>query len=61
MTTWRKSTRSTSSDGFGDCVEVFGDLESVRDSKNADGPVLRCDVTALVRAIKLDNHAPSQA
>ncbi|GDY31509.1 DUF397 domain-containing protein [Gandjariella thermophila] len=34
------------------CVEVSGTLDAIRDSKNPTGPVLRADVTALVRAVK---------
>jgi hypothetical protein len=33
-------------------VEVLNTLDQLRDSKNADGPVLRVDVTAFVRAIR---------
>ncbi|MGW4465415.1 DUF397 domain-containing protein [Micromonospora sp. NPDC004704] len=41
---WRKSTRS-SGGGNGDCVEVadLRDAVGVRDSKDADGPVLTFD------------------
>jgi hypothetical protein len=34
---WRKSTASNNSS---DCVEVRGDLDAVRDSKNHAGPAL---------------------
>ncbi|MEO3813551.1 DUF397 domain-containing protein [Sphaerisporangium sp. B11E5] len=40
---WRKSARS--GDDGGECVEVavnLPDVTAVRDSKNPDGPVLRC-------------------
>jgi hypothetical protein len=49
MTTWRKSSRSTSNAA---CVELAGDLGAVRDSKNVAGPVLRADLAGLVRAAK---------
>ncbi|KAF4405088.1 DUF397 domain-containing protein [Streptomyces lycii] len=45
--TWFKSSYSDS--GGGDCVEVAiarYDAVRVRDSKNADGPVLRVEPTA---------------
>ncbi|HKN97244.1 MAG TPA: DUF397 domain-containing protein [Pseudonocardiaceae bacterium] len=35
------------------CVEVRRTLDQVRDSKNPDGPVLRVDVRALVRALRV--------
>ncbi|MFC7613368.1 hypothetical protein ACFQV2_06880 [Actinokineospora soli] len=35
---------------------MFGDLGSIRDSKNAGGPVLHCDVSALVQALKDDRR-----
>ncbi|HEX5404635.1 MAG TPA: DUF397 domain-containing protein [Pseudonocardiaceae bacterium] len=47
--TWRKSSRSASNT---QCVETHHTLTQLRDSKNADGPVLRGDVTALVAAVK---------
>jgi hypothetical protein len=47
--TWRKSTRSGSESN---CVELSGALEAVRDSKNADGPVLTGEIAALVAAVK---------
>jgi len=47
--TWRKSTRSSNN---ANCVEVRNLLDQVRDSKNAAGPVLRGEITALVRAVK---------
>lgn len=45
---WRKSTRSQDQ---GDCVEL-GNVGAVRDSKNAAGPTLRADLSALLSAIK---------
>lgn len=39
---WRKSSRSTNTES---CVELNGDLDAVRDSKNPNGPTL--PVTAL--------------
>ncbi len=47
--TWRKSSKSASNT---QCVETHHTLTRLRDSKNADGPVLRADVTALVTAVK---------
>jgi hypothetical protein len=53
---WRKSSRS-GSDG-GECVEVAGNLPgvvAVRDSKRAEGPVVRCgpgEWGVFVRAVK---------
>ena len=44
---WRKSSRS-GSDPTGGCVELSGDLQAVRDSKNPGGPVLKGDARALV-------------
>lgn len=46
---WRKSSRSQANPN---CVEVAGTLDRVRDSKDIGGPVLRADVTELVRAIR---------
>ncbi|GDY31717.1 DUF397 domain-containing protein [Gandjariella thermophila] len=46
---WRKSSRSQTG---ASCVEVSRHLDGIRDSKNPDGPVLRVDVLALVRAVK---------
>lgn len=47
--TWRKSRYSENS---ANCVEVAGTLDLLRDSKCPAGPVLRGDVSALVRAIR---------
>ena len=48
---WRKSSLSGS--GSQDaCVELASTLGHLRDSKNENGPVLRGDMTALVRAVK---------
>ena len=47
---WRKSTRSSSN--AGNCVEVADTLTALRDSKNADGPVLAGPVDPLLIAIK---------
>ena len=47
--TWRKSTRSSNDQN---CVEVRNLLDQVRDSKNPVGPVLRGEITMLVRAVK---------
>lgn len=49
MTTWRKSSRSQSTSN---CVEIASTLGSVRDGKNAAGPVLTVSVHALVGVIK---------
>lgn len=49
MTDWRKSSRSQ---GTADCVEVWGGLDRIRDSKNPTGPVLRVDISALVKAVR---------
>jgi Domain of unknown function (DUF397) len=48
-TTWRKSTRSGSQSN---CVELANSLDAVRDSKNAEGPVLRVDLGAFLNAVK---------
>jgi hypothetical protein len=48
---WRKSSYSGGT-GQGSCVELFGDLTALRDSKNVTGPVLRANVNELVREIK---------
>ncbi|MFD9734900.1 DUF397 domain-containing protein [Umezawaea sp. NPDC059074] len=44
MTRWRKSSRSSANT---DCVEIAGDLDAVRDSKNERGPVLKINRVAL--------------
>jgi hypothetical protein len=49
---WRKSTYSSSG---GDCVELAGSLDLVRDSKNPTGPTLRADLAALLTAVR-SNH-----
>jgi uncharacterized protein DUF397 len=46
---WRKSSRS---ENGGNCVELRGSLDAVRDSKNRSGATLHADVPALVAAIK---------
>lgn len=45
---WRKSTRSDSSTA---CVELHGDLQAVRDSKNPAGPTLAGGTTAMITAL----------
>jgi hypothetical protein len=45
---WRKSSFSSSG---GDCVELSW-TGAVRDSKNPDGPVIRVNLRALMRAIR---------
>ncbi|GAA3459580.1 DUF397 domain-containing protein [Saccharothrix longispora] len=52
--TWRKSSHSGNSGG--DCVEVRGGLDAVRDSKNGDvlefrGPALAAFLRALKRRV----------
>jgi hypothetical protein len=47
--TWRTSSYSGSQSN---CVELFRTLDALRDSKNADGPVLRLDLTTFVRKVK---------
>jgi Domain of unknown function (DUF397) len=49
---WRKSSYSNGEGG--ECVEVRGTLDAVRDSKNPDGAVLRANLTPLLAAIKAD-------
>jgi hypothetical protein len=46
---WRKSGRSAPE---ANCVDLYGTLGAVRDSKNPTGPVLAGDVAALVVAVK---------
>jgi hypothetical protein len=48
---WRKSSFSNTDNG---CVEIFGTLGAVRDSKNVDGPRLALDARFLVRAVRDD-------
>lgn len=47
---WRKSSFSAGNNG--DCVEVAHTLGAVRDSKNAQGPMLAVDLTPLLTAVK---------
>jgi hypothetical protein len=47
---FRKSSYSNSN--AQECVEIGNTLDAVRDSKNPDGPVLRCDVASLIAGIK---------
>jgi hypothetical protein len=47
---WRKSRYSGTQSG---CVEVRAELNALRDSKNP-GPVLTCDIRALVADVKSD-------
>ncbi|MFI9011196.1 DUF397 domain-containing protein [Actinosynnema sp. NPDC053489] len=56
--TWRKSSYSGNSGGS--CVEVREGLDAVRDSKNADGPVLEFTPAALkafLRALRPSSPA----
>ncbi|MFJ6669480.1 DUF397 domain-containing protein [Actinosynnema sp. NPDC091369] len=48
--TWRKSSYSGNSGG--ECVEVRASLDAVRDSKNAEGPVLEVKPAALKAFLK---------
>ncbi len=50
--TWRKSSYSGSNNG--ECVELAGTLDLLRDSKNPAGPVLRVDLGAFLAAIRDD-------
>lgn len=50
---WRKVRRS---ENDGNCVELRGSLDAVRDSKNRTGTPLRADVPALIEAIKRGWH-----
>lgn len=47
--TWRKSSYSSAENA---CVELRGDLATLRDSKNPGGPILRADLAAFVAAVK---------
>ncbi|GGS43264.1 DUF397 domain-containing protein [Actinokineospora fastidiosa] len=49
VTDWRKSTHSVNG---ASCVELSNTLDAIRDSKNPEGPVLRSDVRALIRAVR---------
>ena len=44
--------KSRHSGGQSTCVEVAHTLAYLRDSKQASGALLRCDVTALIEAVK---------
>jgi hypothetical protein len=46
---WRKSNYSGEE---GACVELAHTLDTVRDSKNSDGPTLNGDVRGLLAAVK---------
>ncbi len=46
---WRKSSYSGQE---ADCIELAHTLDSLRDSKNPDGPRLRVNIDALLGAIK---------
>lgn len=46
---WKKSRRSQATNS---CVELASDGDQVRDSKNPNGPTLRADVLALLRAVQ---------
>lgn len=46
---WRVSSRS---EGANNCVQVKRTLDTIRDSKNQDGPVLRVDLAGLTGAVK---------
>jgi hypothetical protein len=51
---WKKSSRSS---GNGECVEVRGTMDALRDSKNISGPTLNVPLSefiAVVKAGKLD-------
>lgn len=48
--TWRKASQSANQ---GQCVEVYGTLRAIRDSKNEHGPALSgVDVARLVKHLK---------
>jgi hypothetical protein len=53
QTTWRKSTRSGSNSN---CVELAGTLDALRDSKNADGPILRVDLSDFLADVKAGRY-----
>ncbi|GAB3435191.1 DUF397 domain-containing protein [Actinophytocola sediminis] len=46
---WRKSSYSGNQ---GDCVELAHTLDTVRDSKNPAGPMVRTDLSSLLRAVR---------
>ena len=46
---WRTSSYTGTN---GNCVELSNTLDRVRDSKNPTGPILRGDMTALIRSVK---------
>lgn len=48
-TTW---TKSSYTGGNGNCVELTTTLDRLRDSKDPDGPTLRVDVAAFVKAVR---------
>jgi len=56
---WRKASRSAQE---GNCVEVgrghAGELDAVRDSKNAAGPTLVCGIAAMVAWVKQVDEVP---
>nr|WP_184732107.1 DUF397 domain-containing protein [Saccharopolyspora phatthalungensis] len=47
---WRKSSYSHQN---GACVELASTLDRLRDSKDPDGPTLRVDVPAFIKAVKV--------
>jgi hypothetical protein len=49
---WRKPSRSSGQGG--NCVELCGTLDALRDSKNPTGPALRVDLGAFLAAVKND-------
>ncbi|HEX3779966.1 MAG TPA: DUF397 domain-containing protein [Pseudonocardiaceae bacterium] len=50
MTEWRKASFSQP---HGQCIELGGTLDQIRDSKNPV-PILAVDLTALLEAVKAD-------
>lgn len=46
---WIKSSRSVNSQN---CIEVATELDQLRDSKDPQGPTLKADIAAFVRAVK---------